>query len=264
MPRRGGLLLTAALVCFGTPAVEGFSNGGFASSWQLPTASARRHSSSFSPKMAVTDADTWARPEPRGKRDIIFGTRISSSFPVAPKHDEGCNLAAYMQLPTDQYVLIPLPNNAKLEKTSNGLFTLLVPELQIFNVWLRPHVVSSVDVTPSGVFIQAVECRLDGSPEVQRLDLNSKFELSVKVILEGVQDPRGLRSVITCRSEISVWVDPPQIFRLMFPKPLMVETGNAVVRSTLRLLQTTFLQGLASDYNRWSSDDKYRGQRAAL
>ena len=59
-----------------------------------------------------------------------------------------------MQLPTDQYVLIPLPNNAKLEKTSNGLFTLLVPELQIFNVWLRPHVVSSVDVTPSGVFIQ--------------------------------------------------------------------------------------------------------------
>lgn len=219
----------------------------------------------MSPKMEVADADTWARPEPRGKRDIIFGTRISSSFPVAPKiDDEGCNLAAYMQLPTDQYVLIPLPNNAKLKKASNGLFTLLVPELQIFNVWLRPHILSSVDVTPSGVLIEAVECRLDGSPEVQRLDLNSKFELSVKVILEGVQDPRGLRSVITCRSEISVWVDPPQIFRLMFPQLLMVETGNAVVRSTLRLLQTTFLKGLASDYNRWASDDKYRAQRAAL
>ena len=34
---------------------------------------------------------------------------------------------------------------------------------------------------------QAVECRLDGSPEVQRLDLNSKFELSVKVVLQGYQ-----------------------------------------------------------------------------
>ena len=196
-----------------------------------------------------------------------------------------------MQLPTDQYVLIPLPNNAKLEKKSDNLFSLRVPELQIFNVWLRPHVVSSVDVTPEGVIIEAVECRLDGSPEVQRLDLNSKFELSVKVVLQGYQgavsspasalplcapglriphasllslqrsclcarararepasclrvqdasggrlallscrsrclrcpakhqtlnkggttDPRGLRSMLTCRSEISVWVDPPQV-----------------------------------------------------
>lgn len=159
-----------------------------------------------------------------------------------------------MQLPTDQYVLIPLPNNAKLEKKSDNLFSLRVPELQIFNVWLRPHVVSSVDVTPDGVIIEAVECRLDGSPEVQRLDLNSKFELSVKVVLQGYQgavsspasalplrapgprmphasslawqlpavprqkrntggatDPRGLRSMLTCRSEISVWVDPPQV-----------------------------------------------------
>jgi len=92
-----------------------------------------------------------------------------------------------MQLPTDQYVLIPLPNNAKLEKKSEDLFTLLVPELQLFNVWLRPHVVSKVKVTPDGVLIEAVECRLDGSPEVQRLDLNSKFELSVKVVLQGIQ-----------------------------------------------------------------------------
>lgn len=77
--------------------------------------------------------------------------------------------AAYMQLPTDQYVLIPLPNNAKLEKKSNGLFTLLVPELQIFNVWMRPHVVSSVDVTPSGVLIEVREkvCTLISKKSLQ-------------------------------------------------------------------------------------------------
>ena len=94
-----------------------------------------------------------------------------------------------MQLPTDQYVLIPLPNNAKLEKMSDNIFSLKVPELQIFNVWLRPHVVSRVDVTPDGVIIEAIECRLDGSSEVQRLDLNSKFELFVKVIIQGSQGP---------------------------------------------------------------------------
>ena len=67
-----------------------------------------------------------------------------------------------MLLPTDQYVLMPLPNGAKLEKKSDNLFNLIVPELQIFSVWLRPHVSSRVDVTPAGVIIEAVECRLDG------------------------------------------------------------------------------------------------------
>ena len=212
-------------------------------------------------RMAATEADTWTRPAARGKRDIVFGTRIVSSCSVAPKHDAGCSLPVYMQLPTDQYVLIPLPNNAKLEKKDEQHFTLLVPELQIFNVWLRPHVLSRVDVTPAGVIIEAVECRLDGSPEVERLKLNDVFEISVKVQLQGQEDPRGLRNMMTCNSEITVWVDPPQIFRALFPKPLMLETGNAVVRSTLRLLQTTFLQGLASDYNRWATDAEYRQAR---
>mmetsp|Transcript_53688 Transcript_53688/g.78663 ORF Transcript_53688/g.78663 Transcript_53688/m.78663 type:complete len:268 (+) Transcript_53688:50-853(+) len=262
--------LRVLLAVFCLTEVKGFTRG--ALMWQPRGAvpvSARiplllRPAALGSLHMAVSgDTDTWVRPEPRGKRDIIFGTLVTASQPVAKEHDEGCNLGTYMQLPTDQYVLIPLPNNAKLEKQSEDLFTLLVPELQLFNVWLRPHVVSKVEVTPDGVLIEAVECRLDGSPEVQRLDLNSKFELSVKVVLQGIQDPRGLRNVMTARSEITVWVDPPPIFRLLFPKPLMVSTGNAVVKASLRLLQSTFLQGLASDYNRWALDAKYRDERSS-
>lgn len=101
-PRRG-LLLAAALVCCGTPAAEGFTNGGFVAGWQLPGDVPARRLAGFQSlrtvnalKMAVTDADTWKRPEPRGKRDITFGTRISSSYPVAPKHDEGCNLVCVL------------------------------------------------------------------------------------------------------------------------------------------------------------------------
>lgn len=271
MVTRRFLLAAASVLLAGAPVAEGFTAPFvLQASHRLPVFSyvsrrpLLRPETSGSLQMAASGEreDTWVRPKPRGKRDIIFGSQIKSSQPVAPKHDEGCNLGAYMQLPTDQYVLIPLPNNAKLEKQSEHLFSLLVPELQLFNVWLRPHVVSRVEVTLDGVIIEAVECRLDGSPEVQRLDLNSKFELSVKVIIQGTQDPRGLRNVMTARSEITVWVDPPPIFRLMFPKPLMVATGSAVVRSTLRLLQSTFLQGLASDYNRWAMDAAYRDERA--
>jgi hypothetical protein len=42
--------------------------------------------------MQVTEEDTFVRPSARGKRDIVFGTSITTSCPVAPKHDDGCNL----------------------------------------------------------------------------------------------------------------------------------------------------------------------------
>jgi len=166
-----------------------------------------------------------------------------------------------MALPVDQYVLIPLPNNAKLEKLDEEHFALRVPEIQIFNVWLRPYVVSTVQVTEEGVLIEAQEAKIEGSPEVDRLELNSKTAFSIKVVLKGQEDPRGLRSMLVATTEVNVWVDPPPIFRAMFPKRLMYETGNSVLRTSLNLLQNTFLQGLARDYNRWAVDQAYRHSR---
>ena len=60
-----------------------------------------------------------------------------------------------------------------------------------------PWAVSSVDVSPHGVVIEAVECRLDGSAEVQRLGLNDLFELEVKVVLQGTEgDKNGPTSLM--------------------------------------------------------------------
>lgn len=68
----------------------------------------------------------WVRPAPKGKRDIVIGTKVNTAIPVATKHDEGCSLSQYMQLPPEQYTLIPLPNKAKLERTEKKLFRLRV------------------------------------------------------------------------------------------------------------------------------------------
>ena len=78
---------------------------------------------------------------------------------------------------------------------------------------------------------------MDGSPEIQRLDINSKYEVSIKIVLSTKEDATGLRSFIVGKSEINVWVDPPQIFRALFPKQMMEETGNAVLRASLNRLQ---------------------------
>jgi hypothetical protein len=44
--------------------------------------------------------------------------------------------------------------------------------------------------------------------QVKRLDINSRFEVSMKVVLSAKEDSRGLRSVMVGRSELNVWVRP--------------------------------------------------------
>lgn len=106
----------------------------------------------------------------------------------------------------------------------------------------------------------------------------------MKVVLSAKEDARGLRSVMVARSELSVWVsgaahpmefvtlwarltrlsaqvDPPAIFRTLFPRQLMESTGNAVLKTSLALLQSTFLQGLAKDYDKWAVNAAYRKAR---
>lgn len=208
------------------------------------------------------DDSAWERPASKGKREVVIGTKINTLTPVVTtKPDPGCELGAYMSLPPEQYVLIPLPNNAKLERINGGNFRLKVQELQFLNVWVRPLCEAKVDVTKEGVIIEVTKCVLEGSPEVKRLDINSRFEVSMKVVLSAKEDSRGLRSVMVGRSELNVWVDPPSIFRTLFPKRLMESTGNSVLRTSLNALQTTFLKGLALDYDKWASDPEYRKTR---
>jgi hypothetical protein len=50
--------------------------------------------------------------------------------------------------------------------------------------------------------IRANECKLEGSPEVERLGLNNVFEFDIKIQLKAISDPRGLRDRIAGRSEV--------------------------------------------------------------
>ncbi len=88
--------MVAALWCLCARAVDGFVAGGSSATLRLrgprqpgdASSRARWHPVS----MAFSDADTWVRPPPRGKRDIVFGTLVTASNPVSPKHDENCSL----------------------------------------------------------------------------------------------------------------------------------------------------------------------------
>ena len=90
-------VLIAAMWYLGARAVDGFVAGGLSATLRLrgprrPDDASSRARWHPGVSMAVTDADTWVRPPPRGKRDIVFGTLVTASNPVSPKHDENCSL----------------------------------------------------------------------------------------------------------------------------------------------------------------------------
>jgi len=60
-----------------------------------------------------------------------------------------------------------------------------------------------------------------------------------------------------------VLLDPPAPFSLL-PRPVLEQTGNAVMQASLHALQGAFIQSLAKDYARWARDPAYRASRAEL
>jgi len=62
-------------------------------------------------------------------------------------------------------------------------------------------------------------------------------------------------------TDIGVGVDPPGPFAVL-PRSLTQRVGDAVLSTTLKVLQGYFIDGLAKDYERWAADEEYRLNRS--
>lgn len=78
--------------------------------------------------------------------------------------------------------------------------------------------------------------------------------------LTPVGEAKEGESCITGWADIGVGVDPPGPFALL-PNGFAESVGDAVMRSTLKALQTVFLKGLGKDYQKWATDADYRAAR---
>ena len=74
----------------------------------------------------------------------------------------------------------------------------------------------------------------------------------------GKKKPK--QACISGWADIGVGVDPPGPFALL-PKKVTEKVGDAVMRTTLKALQTVFLKGLGEDYKKWATDEEYRAAR---
>ena len=191
--------------------------------------------------------------------------------PATRPADENCALEDYMTLPTNAYVLLPLPLGATLTRLpavaggASNLFSLTIPRVQLFSLAVRPSIHVAVDVLAAPqpphepapcVRIAAADAFVEGS-WADQLGLNARFEIY------GATRFTWSSGAITSTTDLRVGVDPPPPFSRISPR-VLTRVGDAVLGAVCAQLQRVFVRALAADYRAWSTDADYRQRRAAL
>jgi len=166
------------------------------------------------------------QPEPQQRSawpvTLRMSVRVRQAAPQTP-----CRLADYMSLPSEHYTLLPLPLGATLARTpgtapEEGLFSLTIPSVRLFQLDVRPTICVRVAVLPLDepcVRISVLRSRVDGG-WAERLGLNQLFRITGDTELTW---PGG--EEMASETELLVGVDPPPPFAQL-PRALLV----AVVR----------------------------------
>lgn len=186
-----------------------------------------------------------------------------------------CRLALHVSsaillcFPLWQYCNIPMPMEAKLVGTDKAdEFALAVPPIRFavpgVPLTVEPSLLATVTSELDRVCISSDACTLSGSPFVESLRLNERFEFRVRTVFtwaDGAADGAAGGAEIRSSSEIEVDVETPKLFALV-PRRLLEAIATAAMRLVLDALQQVFVRNLATDYERWVTDADYRASRA--
>jgi hypothetical protein len=141
-----------------------------------------------------------------------------------------------------------MPMEAKLVGTDKAdEFALAVPPVRFavpgVLLTVTPSLLATVTSEPDRVCISSDACTLSGSPFVESLRLNERFDFRVRTVF--------------------TWADgeTPKLFALV-PRRLLEAIATAAMRLVLDALQQVFVRNLAKDYERWVTDAGYRASRA--
>jgi hypothetical protein len=228
-------------------------------------------------------------PRVKDTKVTVAGKATVAIAPPPIQHalSHNVTLTHYMRLPVDQYVLIPMPLGSSLNRMDNidgdvspssidypsecSEFELVVPTISFFKLSLQPVVYATVQPHLNRVVISSTKCVLCGSPFIEKVKLNDRFDFSVNCTLTW-EDPLSNSSMsqlgeiecsITSETCIKVDVDVPKPFRSI-PKRLIERAGNAAMKVSLNYIQANFVDNLATDYENWATNSEYRIYRASL
>jgi hypothetical protein len=188
-----------------------------------------------------------------------------------------------MRLPVEQYNEL---DPEMITSLGGNRFRLQVPRLAILSVWVQPavEIVVMQEEAPPRVVLRAEGCRLDGSAQVKKMELDRRFELHFSTVLTwGCAPPppaaagsagsrpggsNGSLAAVAAANvvhadlqlEVLTEIIPPFT---SLPRSLLEHVVNTLLRGLMRSLLPLFVKRLAEDYQRWAASPEYRARRAA-
>mmetsp|Transcript_25137 Transcript_25137/g.63764 ORF Transcript_25137/g.63764 Transcript_25137/m.63764 type:complete len:271 (-) Transcript_25137:153-965(-) len=188
------------------------------------------------------------------------------------------SLTNYMLLPVEQYFVL---DPKQIKHLGGNRFLLIVPRINILNVWLEPEVeveVTTVAGPSPRVILQAENARIRGSEAIERLRIDQRFCMRFVTELQWSGAPvvssaasgasfedEPLASSpgdISGGAHLDVWCEVIPPFNLM-PREVLQGTCNVVMQGLVSTLLPLFMSKLGEDYQRWAVDAAYRASRAA-
>lgn len=227
------------------------------------------------------------------RKDTKVNTYGKSTASVGPpprpsRNGDDLTLTSYMRLPVEQYALIPMPLGSSLSHRKRRIegtrgegaalsdsspadteFELIVPTLSFFNLRVQPTVFCTVRPEKDKVLILSHKCTLKGSPFIEKVKLNDRFDFLIETELTwedfaaNKSARRGRKCSISAETIVDVDVDVPPPFSSL-PQRVLRATGNAAMKLSLMFILDNFVENLAKDYGKWATDEKYRSYRASL
>ena len=158
---------------------------------------------------------------------------------------------------------LPAAFPANPEACGSKPLSAAVPGLPV--VEASPEVLARVSTEPDRVVIRSEACTIAGSPLVDSLRLNERYDFFVETTFTWQPEDRTAtgEEAIYSRTEIRVDVRPPGPFKVV-PRWILEAVGNRVMSLALSGLQTTFVANLGDDYVRWATSEAYRSERARI
>eukprot|EP01024_Parvocaulis_polyphysoides_P034923 TRINITY_DN30923_c0_g1_i1.p2 TRINITY_DN30923_c0_g1~~TRINITY_DN30923_c0_g1_i1.p2 ORF type:complete len:258 (+),score=14.64 TRINITY_DN30923_c0_g1_i1:205-978(+) len=178
-------------------------------------------------------------------------------------------LTAYMRLPPEQYDLL---DRSLISYYGGNKFSLRVPRIDIFNLWVEPRIDMEVDVNNDRVLAKAYNCVVDGPPVIQSINSKFCFKLTLKITHVPARELQlQLRNSQYGNNQfgygqmkgdlrLDVWCEnvPPLT---IFPDELVQGSVNLALDQGVNTMLNIFLERLGRDSEVWQKSPAYRQER---
>lgn len=169
----------------------------------------------------------------------------------------GTNLATYMQQSPEFLTGLDLPLGAKLTRQTDDGFTISLPKIDLFDVWLQPTATATVTSAIGEVCIVSNQADIEGSNHVEDLNLRERYDVYANIKWSAA-DERTMQ----CDGTLILNIDMPAPFSMM-PKIVTQAASDIAVGTMMNVLTESFTKSFAEDYDTWARSEDVRTERAA-